>query len=138
MENKALEQAAFEATERHVTPIGKTIALTEFLAGANWQAAQDGWVSVSDVIDLLTKERERSIKICNSVREKYEQSYENKVKIEALYEKLRNYSIAFVDRERAEIARNLANFISTRTGLDTDFDLRKAIEREYFPKPPQS
>ncbi len=40
MENKALEQAAFEATERHVTPIGKTIALTEFLAGANWQAAQ--------------------------------------------------------------------------------------------------
>lgn len=91
----------------------------------------------SQVVDLLVSERQRAMSICNSFREKYMNSYKSRTEAEAqVYGKgkANHNSVAFIDRERAEIARFCANAISSRTGLNTGEPLTEIIEREYFDK----
>lgn len=82
-------------------------------------------ISEDEVIVLLVKERERAMKICLSIFDRYKEAEMSKKRIGD------GLKLAWVDAERAEIARNCHNAISGRTALNHDEPLQSILSVTY-------
>lgn len=78
----------------------------------------------------ITKERQRAMDICWSFFQEYTKSFESRTQAEqSVYGATKHQSVAWVDKERAEVARYCANVISGRTALNLEEPLEELVLR---------